>query len=238
MKTSFPHLVAITALLGCVQASAQESLPLPPSSNSTTPPSSNNTTPPNSNYTTPPNSNYTAPPNSNYALPAHDYWVHDANLPDLVKLDECADQLAQVARHLHEDVHQLSQDYIHSAAIEGYVDNLDRLQKHMHEILHEAVESGAESTDLIQHVKSDVRQVKTLLNRLYHELRHQGSDGVRSQDYRAMAHMRRVIVQEATPLVRKTELELYGYAYNDYHCPFGRPIYSSGGYHGGYGPNH
>ncbi len=142
----------------------------------------------------------------------HDYWHHDFHTPDVVQLDAYADQLAKVARHLHEDAHQLSQDYEHSESIERYVDNVDRLQQHLHEILHGAVESGYQSSSLFVHAKNDVRQVRSLMGRLYRELEHQGYDGARTQDFHAIAHMRQVIVQEAYPLIRQMETELYGYA--------------------------
>ena len=73
------------------------------------------------------------------------------------------------------------------------------------------------STTLFEHVKSDVRQVKSWLNRLYMELQHQGFDGARTTDYHAMLHMRRIIVNDAFPLVRRMESELYGHALFDDH---------------------
>lgn len=142
----------------------------------------------------------------------HDYWHHQTHSPDVVQLDTYADQLAKVVRHLHEDAHKLSQDYEHSESIEYYVDQVDRLQQHMHEILHQAAQSGQQSWSLVDHVKSDIRQVSRLLSRLYGELQHQGYDGARTEDFYAMNHMRQVLVSEAFPLVRQTEIELYGYA--------------------------
>ena len=149
--------------------------------------------------------------------PDHDYWHHDSHVPDVVRLDSDSDRLAAIARHLHEDAHDLSQDYHHSEAIEGYVDQIDRLQQHLHHILHEAAESNTQSTELIEHVRSDVRQVKSWLNRLYMELQHQGFDGARTADYHAMLHMRRIIVNDAFPLVRQMESELDGHALFDDH---------------------
>jgi hypothetical protein len=149
--------------------------------------------------------------------PDHDYWQHDSHPPDVVRLDSDSDRLAAIARHLHEDAHDLSQDYEHSEGIEGYVDQIDRLQQHLHHILHEAAESKTQSTELFEHVKSDVRQVKSWLNRLYMELQHQGFDGARTADYHAMLHMRRIIVNDAFPLVRQMESELYGHALFDDH---------------------
>jgi uncharacterized Zn finger protein len=171
-------------------------------------------------------------------LPDHDYWHHDPHTPDVVQLDKYADELAKVARHLHEDAHKLSQDYEHSSAIETYVDSLDRLQKHMHEILHEAVESGIQSTELIEHVKGDVRQVRALLSRLYREIQHQGYDGARTADFHAMSHMRQVIVVEASPLVRQTEVALYGYSLDDHHTSWRRSINSHGRYQHQYRGHH
>jgi hypothetical protein len=117
---------------------------------------------------------------------------------------------------LHEDAHRLSQDYEHSKAIEHYVDSIDRLQQHMHKILHEAAETGMQSTALVTHVKSDVRQVKNLFYRLTGELSHQSYDGARTQDFHAMAHMREIINHQATVLLRQLEVELYGYAPRSY----------------------
>lgn len=159
----------------------------------------------------------------------HDYWHDDYHAPDLVILDSQADQLAKIARHLHEDAHELSQDYEHSESIEAYVDSLDRLHDHMHEILHEAVEAGVQSTSLTTHIKSDVRQVKSLLSRLYRELQHQGFDGARTNDFRAMVHMRKIIVQDAFPLVRKMEAALYGSYIHDHRIhSYHQPVRSTG----------
>ena len=149
-------------------------------------------------------------------LYGHDYWHDDVHVPNVAQLDAYSDQLAKVARHLHEDAHQLSQDYEHSAGIEHYVDSVDRLQQHMHEILHQTAASGYQSSTVIAHVKSDVRQVKSLLVRLYGELDHQGVDGARTQDFHLIAHMKQMIQAEAFPLIRKTEVELYGYALDDH----------------------
>ncbi|TWU14992.1 hypothetical protein Pla52o_55290 [Novipirellula galeiformis] len=155
----------------------------------------------------------------------HDYWHHPPHTPSVTQLDTYADQLAKVARHLHEDAHRLSQDYEHSESIERYVDQIDRLQQHMHQILHEAAEANRTSTGLIQHIKSDVRQVKSLLNQLYRELQHQGFDGARTNDFHAMAHMRQVVVSEANPLIRQLEVALYGYTQpQDVHRSFRHPV--------------
>jgi hypothetical protein len=147
----------------------------------------------------------------------HDYWhpqshVPYHHVPSITTLDHYSDQLANLARHLHEDAHKLSQDYEHSEAIEHYVDNVDRLQTHMHEILHHAVETGRQSTGLITHVMEDVRQVKSLFSKLSGELQHQGIDGARTHDFYAMSHMRQLLAQTAFPLIRQMEIELYGYS--------------------------
>ena len=155
-------------------------------------------------------------------LYGHDYWHVDVHVPNVAQLDAYSDQLAKVARHLHEDAHKLSQDYEHSEAIEYYVDNVDRLQQHMHAILHEAAETGTQSAALATHVKSDVRQVRNLINRLSFELSHQGYDGARTEDFHAMVHMRQIINQEALPLIGQLEVELYGYAPNDHLQSFHR----------------
>jgi hypothetical protein len=155
-------------------------------------------------------------------LYGHDYWHPPVHVPNVAQLDAYSDQLAKVARHLHEDAHKLSQDYEHSVAIEQYVDSVDRLQQHMHEILHEAAETGTQSWALTAHVKSDVRQVKHLIYRLTGELSHQGLDGARTEDFHAMVHMRQIISQEALPLIRQLEVELYGYTPNDHIQSFHR----------------
>ncbi len=141
----------------------------------------------------------------------HDHWDHPIHTPNLIRLDQLSDRLEKIAEHLHEDAHQLSQDYEHSVSIEGYVDRLDRLQKHMHEILHYQAESGFSSYNAIRHIKSDVAESKALMSRLYGELQHQGYDGARPSDFRAMAHMRQIIAHEAFPLLRSMESELYGF---------------------------
>ncbi|EMI16812.1 secreted protein [Rhodopirellula maiorica SM1] len=169
----------------------------------------------------------------------HDYWHSAPHVPNIAQLDEYADQLAKVARHLHEDAHKLSQDYEHSHSIEGYVDQVDRLQHHMHTILHEAAEQNRLSTGLLEHIKSDVRQAKSLFSRLYGELHHQGYDGARTNDFYAMAHMREVIVSEANPLIRQLETALYGFSHSsDIHHTYRRPLHSRWYGHHGYYPHH
>ncbi len=140
----------------------------------------------------------------------HD-WERPVHTPDLHKLDEYSDRLAKIAEHLHEDAHKLSQDYEHSASIEGYVEQLEHLQEHMHKILHQTAQTGQRARSAVEHVKGDVTKSKTLMNRLYGELQHQGFDGARTNDFRAMAHMREIIVRDAFPLVRAMESELHGY---------------------------
>ena len=140
----------------------------------------------------------------------HD-WEHRVHAPDLRQLDEFSDRLAKIAQHLHQDAHKLSQDYEHSRSIEGYVDQLDRLQEHMHHVLHDVARSGRRVAGAVEHIKDDVLKTKKLLNRLYGELRHQGFDGARTNDFYAMAHMREIIVRDAFPLVRLMESELYGF---------------------------
>ncbi len=140
----------------------------------------------------------------------HDYWHHTAHTVNLALLDTYADQLAVVARHLHEDAHRLSQDYEHSAAIESFVDQVDRLQTHLHELLHDAAAHGHQTSTIIQHTKSDVQQARNLFVGLYQELAHQGVDGARSGDFYAIQHMRQVITSEALPLIQRMELGLYG----------------------------
>lgn len=151
----------------------------------------------------------------------HHDWERPVHTPNLQRLDQYSDRLAKIAEHLHEDAHQLSQDYEHSASIEGYVDQLEHLQEHMHEILHQTAQTGNRAGSTVEHIKGDVIQSKTLMNRLYGELQHQGFDGARTNDFRAMAHMREIIVRDAFPLVRAMERELYGHqpAYRQYRQP-------------------
>lgn len=168
---------------------------------------------------------YAHPPYQHGHLLDHDYWHRPVHVPNVAQLDAYSDQLAKVARHLHEDAHKLSQDYEHSESIENYVDNVDRLQQHMHEILHEAAETGTQSSALTTHVKSDVRQVKNLIYRLAGELSHQGYDGARTADFHAMVHMRQIIDQEALPLIQQLEIALYGYLPTDHLQSFhARPL--------------
>jgi len=140
----------------------------------------------------------------------HD-WERPVHTPDLQKLDQFSDRLAKIAEHLHEDAHKLSQDYEHSASIGSYVEQLEHLQEHMHKILHQTAHTGNRARSAVEHIKGDVTKSKTLMNRLYGELQHQGFDGARTNDFRAMAHMREIIVRDAFPLVRAMESELYGY---------------------------
>ncbi len=128
----------------------------------------------------------------------------------VAELDRHADQLAEVARHLHDDAHQLSLDYEHSHSIESTVTKLERLQEHMHQILHAASNSRYASSDLIHHVVEDMNSVRSLLLTLHRELQHQGFDGARHHDYVAINHMRQVITGEALPLLQRMELSLYG----------------------------
>lgn len=140
----------------------------------------------------------------------HD-WERPVHTPNLSRLDQYSDRLEKIAEHLHDDAHKLSQDYQHSASIENYVEQLENLQRHMHGILHQVSKTGHRAASAVEHIKGDVNKSKTLMNRLYGELKHQGFDGARTNDFRAMAHMREIIVRDAFPLVRAMESELYGY---------------------------
>ncbi len=128
----------------------------------------------------------------------------------VAELDRHADQLAEVARHLHDDVHQLSQGYEHSHSIESTVTNLEKLQEHMHQILHAASNSRYASSGLIDHVAEDMNSVRSLLLTLHRELQHQGYDGARHHDYATINHMRHVITGEALPLLQRMEFAMYG----------------------------
>ena len=135
-----------------------------------------------------------------------DHFV--AHRPDVDKLDQYADQLAAAAKHLHEDAHQLGQDYEHSQSIEAYVQRLDRLNEHMHEILHRAAERRHLSNYEIRHVAMDVLNVRGLATRLDAELEHQRIDGARTQDFVSLDHMRQILAGEVFQLVRRMEYEL------------------------------
>ena len=127
---------------------------------------------------------------------------------DVRKLDRLADQLIEAAKHLHEDAHQLGQDYEHSATIEATVDRLDRLNKHMHNILHLATRRGYLTSGEMRHISGDVQQIRSLAIRLDKELEHQRFDGARPHDYQSLDHMRQVIASEVFTRVRSMEYEL------------------------------
>lgn len=138
------------------------------------------------------------------------HQVSPVHQVSIAELDRHADQLAEVARHLHDDAHQLSQDYEHSHSIALTVTKLEQLQEHMHQILHGAANSRYASSGLIGHVAEDMNGVRSLLLTLQRELQHQGADGARQRDYVAIHHMRQVITGEALPLLQRMELSLYG----------------------------
>ncbi|WP_143543925.1 hypothetical protein [Rhodopirellula sp. MGV] len=154
---------------------------------------------------------------------SHRNRQHDSNFhrvesrfvhrPNVVKLDEYADRLAKIAEHLHDDAHDLSQDYHHSDSIERYVDQLEQLQKHMHSILHHAAGDHHVDSGMLRHIQTDVTSAKSLLGRLDRELRHQSHDGTRRHDSQLILHMRRIIVREAYPLLGLMQNELTGDRY-------------------------
>ncbi len=135
-----------------------------------------------------------------------DHYI--SHRPDVNKLDRWADQLAEAAKHLHEDAHELGQDYEHSRGIEAYVARLDRLNEHMHEILHRAADRHHLSSSELRHVAKDVQEVRRLAIRLDGELEHQRYDGARTHDFHALDHMRQIIAREIFPLVRSMEYEM------------------------------
>ncbi|TWT54007.1 hypothetical protein Pla22_16410 [Rubripirellula amarantea] len=139
---------------------------------------------------------------------------HIRHTPNIERLDNYADQLAEVARHLHDDAHMLSQDYEHSTAIEAYVSQLERVQEHLHEILHHSANRGRVSLGLIGHVQSDFRQVERLVSKLDRQLSHQTIDGARTRDFHTIRHMRGVIASEMRPLLSRVNQELYGFRGN------------------------
>lgn len=159
-------------------------------------------------------SNSTCPSAQRYATPYQSYRpdLHQrqfvSHRADVVKLDQWADKLAEAAKHLHEDAHELGQDYEHSQGIEAYVTKLDHLNEHMHEILHRAVDRRHLSMSEIRHVSGDVSQVRRLAILLDRELEHQRYDGARTQDFQALDHMRQILAAEVFPLVRNMEFEL------------------------------
>jgi hypothetical protein len=127
-------------------------------------------------------------------------------------LDSYADRLQSVAEHLHDDAHALSQGYYHSAAIEGYVSQIEHLQTHIHDVLHQAAANRLSNAVCLSHIRSDVRQVATLVSRLQRELSHQASDGVCRKDARLISHMRYVITSEMNPLLALMNAELTGHS--------------------------
>lgn len=138
--------------------------------------------------------------------------VHQCSVAELERL---ADQLAEVARHLHDDAYQLSRGYERTHAIIGTVSKLERLQEHMHRVLRDAARSRYASSSLISHVAADMNEARSLMLSLHSELRRQGYHGACPQDLVAIKHMQRVITDEALPLLQRMELTLYGSTHHD-----------------------
>ncbi len=157
-------------------------------------------------------------PTSVHQAPDHHApsFGHGHHTPDVHRLIALSDALVKIGRHLHDDAHNLSQDYAHSREIESYVDQVVRLQRHMHQVLHDAERHGYQPFQYVGDIKLDVRKTKLLLSRLDNELSHQNATGVRTSDYYTITHMRHVISHEAFPWVRKMEVALYGYALYDH----------------------
>ena len=149
-------------------------------------------------------SGYTSHHSSSYHSGSH-------HTPNVHLLDQQADQLAEVVKHLHDDAHQLMQNYEHSREIESFVSQLEDLTEHIHELLHGASNRGYLSASLEHHLGDDVRKARSLIRALDSNLHHQGFDGALTRDYHHMTHMRTVIASEATPLLRSLDMNLFGY---------------------------
>lgn len=131
---------------------------------------------------------------------------------DVARLSNMIGELEEVCTHLHEDTHQLSQDYANSAALEAYVSRLERLKQHTHQMVLEAASSGAYSSHTEQFVKRDMADVRSLLEQFYGLVSGQACIGARDHDLHLLEHMQEVIVHEAFPLLVRIEVELYGRA--------------------------
>ncbi|QDV21890.1 hypothetical protein [Aureliella helgolandensis] len=137
----------------------------------------------------------------------HSYHHQTANA---ARLAAYVGQLEEVCKHLHDDTHDLSQDYRHSQAIESHIDQLESLKVHMHEILTQAVERGHYSSQVDRHIKEDLLEAKSLFSAYHRLLQGQLRSGARSVDYHTLKHMQEVLLHEAFPLVSQIESELYG----------------------------
>ena len=131
--------------------------------------------------------------------------------PDIHLLTSYTGRLKTVAIHLHDDAHALSRGYRRSAAIERYVSQIERLQTHMHDSLRQAASHRITDAVCLGHIRSDVRQVASLVDRLDRELGRQTKDGVCPSDYRLITHMRLVIASEMHPLLELVNDELTGH---------------------------
>lgn len=179
---------------------------------------------------------YTSHHSNSYHSGSHSSY----HSPNVRLLDQQADQLAEVVKHLHDDAHQLMQNYEHSREIESFVSRLEVLTEHMHDLLHGANNRGHLSASLERHLGEDVRTARSLIQALDSNLHHQGFDGALTRDYHHMTHMRSVIANEATPLLRSLDMNLFGYcayssvrrdvhhgAHRDTHAPV-TPVRRSG----------
>lgn len=141
---------------------------------------------------------------------SHDYGQHHRHSPDMVCLTNLVGEMGEVCRHLHEDAHNLSQDYRNSEAIEVFIHRLDRLKIHMHELLTDAARRGLYSSSLDRHIKQDVAEVQQLLSEFYRHIQDQAFEGVRPCDHKLLVHMEEIVVHEAFPLLCRIETQLYG----------------------------
>ncbi len=137
---------------------------------------------------------------------------------DVARLTNMVGELEAVCTHLHEDVHQLSQDYGNSAALEAYISRLDRLKEHTHEMLIQAASTGTYSSHTERFLKRDISDVRSLLEKFYSLVTGQACVGARDHDLHLLDHMEQVILHEAYPLLVRIEVELYGRAQGD-SCP-------------------
>ena len=136
--------------------------------------------------------------------------VRAIHRPDVIKLDRYADQLEQVAKHLHADVLRLGKECPYSAAIDEYVCRLDQLNEHLHDLLHRSADRGHLSTSYIRYVSNDIRTIRKLGTRLDVYLEHCRYETARPEDVGAIDHMRQIISNELFVLIRRMEHELDG----------------------------
>ena len=101
-----------------------------------------------------------------HGIQGHSAYRHEAaprHQCDVARLTNMVGELGVVCSHLHEDAHQLSQDYANSAALEAYISRLDRLKQHTHEMLIQAASTGTYSSHTERFLQRDMSDVRSLL---------------------------------------------------------------------------